>query len=122
MRIKLDENLPVELVTVLREQGHDVDTVPDEGIGGAPDEAVWAAVSTAGRFLITQDLDFSDRRRFVPGTHAGILLLRRRQPSRRALIEHVRWLFHTEPVESFARCFVVATETKIRVLRPESRG
>jgi len=30
MRIKLDENLPVRLVSVLTELGHDVDTVPSQ--------------------------------------------------------------------------------------------
>jgi hypothetical protein len=30
----------------------------------------------AGRFLVTQDLDFSDVRRFEPGSHHGLLLVR----------------------------------------------
>ena len=30
MKIKLDENLPVRLTTLLKELGHDVDTVHDE--------------------------------------------------------------------------------------------
>jgi hypothetical protein len=37
MRFKLDENLPAELLTDLRVAGHDAETVPDEGITGAPD-------------------------------------------------------------------------------------
>lgn len=34
MRIKLAENLPGGLVALLADLGHDVDTVPVEGIGG----------------------------------------------------------------------------------------
>lgn len=34
MRIKLDENLPAGLVPLLIDLGHEVDTVPAEGIGG----------------------------------------------------------------------------------------
>lgn len=34
MRIKLDENLPGRLVSLLAQMGHDVDTVPAEGIEG----------------------------------------------------------------------------------------
>lgn len=34
MRIKLDENLPAGLVPLLAALGHEVDTVPAEGIGG----------------------------------------------------------------------------------------
>src|ERR1017187_4656021 len=41
MRFKLDENLPVELVTDLRDLGHDADTVADEGLRGAADPQLW---------------------------------------------------------------------------------
>ncbi len=40
---------------------------------------------TEERFLITQDLDFSDMRRYGPGTHAGLLLVRIGQPGRQVL-------------------------------------
>jgi predicted nuclease of predicted toxin-antitoxin system len=43
MRIKLDENLVAQLVTVLTELGHDVGTVPSEGIAGIDDAVVWQA-------------------------------------------------------------------------------
>lgn len=71
MKVKLDENLSARLVRVLAELGHDADTVPQEGLAGRPDVGIWAAAQTAERFLITQDLDFSDIRRFAPGTHQG---------------------------------------------------
>jgi predicted nuclease of predicted toxin-antitoxin system len=76
MKIKLDENLPARLVPILEQRGHDVHTVPEEHLGGGPDSEIWQAVNAEGRFLITQDLDFSDTRRFAPGTHTGLLLLR----------------------------------------------
>ena len=62
MRIKLDENLPARLAHVLRDLGHEVDTVPAEGLAGCPDEVIWQASKRESRFLITQDLDFSDIR------------------------------------------------------------
>jgi hypothetical protein len=34
MRIKLDENIPVGLVTALADLGHDVDSIPQEGLNG----------------------------------------------------------------------------------------
>jgi predicted nuclease of predicted toxin-antitoxin system len=63
MRIKLDENIPVSLVTALDALGHDADSVPQEGLTGKPDPDVWRGAQECGRFLITQDLDFSDVRR-----------------------------------------------------------
>ncbi len=65
---------------------------------------------------------FSDIRRYVPGTHYGLLLVRLRFPGRNALVERIRSLFQNERVEQWERCFVVATELKLRVRRPESPG
>lgn len=119
MRIKLDENLPTSLVEALVQLGHDADSVQQEGLQGSPDPDVWAAAQAAQRLLITQDLDFSDLRQFAPGTHCGLLLVRLANPSRRALKTYIESLFRAEDVERWARCFVVATDTKIRVRQPE---
>jgi predicted nuclease of predicted toxin-antitoxin system len=118
MRIKLDENLPVVLTGVLRSYGHDADTVADERLVGQPDETIWQAAQRSERFLITQDLDFSDIRTFAPGTHYGVLLVRLAKPGRRALLERVRSLFEREDVEAWRGCFLVATDRKLRIRRP----
>ena len=96
MKIKLDENLPARLVRRLAELGHDTDTVSQEGFTGRPDSDIWTAAQTANRFLITQDLDFSDIRRFAPGTHHGLLLVRLRAPGRGALARRVQAVFETD--------------------------
>jgi predicted nuclease of predicted toxin-antitoxin system len=114
VKIKLDENLPERLVSELQALGHDVDTVPSEHLAGRDDNEVWQAAQTVDRFLITQDLDFSDVRRFTPGTHAGLLLVRLTQPGRNALATRVAMLFATEHVDQWRGCLVVATEHKVR--------
>jgi predicted nuclease of predicted toxin-antitoxin system len=118
VKIKLDENLPDRLVAVLTELGHDVDSVRTQQLTGRADPEVWSAAQTAQRFLITQDLDFSDMRRYTPGTHAGLLLVRLTRPGRNALFERVSTVFQTENVEEWTGCLVVATEQKIRIRRP----
>jgi predicted nuclease of predicted toxin-antitoxin system len=118
MKIKLDENLPRRLASRLAGMGHDVQTVGEEGIAGRVDPVVWEAAQRETRFLITQDMDFSNAQSFVPGLHYGILLIRLRTPSRRALIQRVEDLFREEDVAQWARCFVVATERKVRVRWP----
>jgi predicted nuclease of predicted toxin-antitoxin system len=120
MRIKLDENLPERSAEILRELGHDVHTVPYEGLSGRDDDAVWLAAQAEERFFITQDLDFSNVHRFVPGSHGGLLLLRLRSPGRIALTRRIESIFRTEPVEQWNSCFVVATDRKIRIRRPRS--
>ena len=121
MKIKLDENLPGQLVAALTTLGHDVDTVIQERLAGVTDDAVWHAAQHAGRFLITQDLDFSDLRRFVPGTHQGLLLVRLRLPGRTALFNRIQSLFADEDVSQWTGCLLIATEHKLRIRRPETR-
>jgi predicted nuclease of predicted toxin-antitoxin system len=118
MRIKLDENLPAELVRVLAEFGHEADSSVDEGFTGRPDEEVWDAAKASGRLLFTQDMDFSDVRKFAPGSHQGLVLVRMDHPSRRILCQRMRQVLQTEDIESWKGCFVVVSERKIRVRRP----
>jgi predicted nuclease of predicted toxin-antitoxin system len=116
MKINLDENLPTRLAGILVAHGHDVHTVSEEDLAGRPDADIWQAVIEEGRFLITQDLDFSDIRRFAPGTHAGLLLLRLREPGAGALLAAVETI--ATDIAAWAGCFVVVTENKLRVKRP----
>lgn len=95
MKIKLDENLPVRLTVILASLHHDVHTVTEENLSGGSDRDVWEAAQREARFLITQDLDFSDLRRFAPGTHHGILLVRLRSPDRQSLIRRIREVFQS---------------------------
>lgn len=117
MKIKLDENLPLQLAGRLRSLGHDVHTTQQEGLSGCADAVLWSAAQREGRFLITQDLDFSDTRRFAPGTHHGIVLVRLHSPSRRQLIERVGEVFRSENVNAWKSCFIVVTDRKVRVRR-----
>jgi predicted nuclease of predicted toxin-antitoxin system len=121
MKIKLDENLPLRLANLLKDLGHDVHTLHDELLLGHADKEVWETTQKESRFLITQDLDFSDLRQFAPGSHYGILLVRLHSPNRRDLIDRICGLFRNENVGEWAGCFVVATERKIRVLKPENK-
>src|SRR5262245_10436776 len=106
MKLKLDENLPEALLHKLAELGHDVDNVRLEGMSGKSDPDVWQAAQGANRFLITQDLDFSDIRHYAPGSHHGLMLVRMRAPGRLALTSQITEIFRLEDTESWKRCFV----------------
>jgi predicted nuclease of predicted toxin-antitoxin system len=118
MKIKLDENLPVQVGPILHGMGHDVHTAMQEDLSGCLDAELWRATQREGRFFITQDLDFSDVRLFTPGEHHGILIIRLHSPSRSNLIQRITELFRTEEVNTWTHCFVVASERKVRVRRP----
>lgn len=121
MKIKLDENLPFRLAAMLKNMHHDVHTVHEERLVGHADNEIWEAAQKDSRLLITQDMDFSDSRKFTPGSHHGILVVRLHSPNRRSLIGRVTDLFQNENVDGWGGCFVVATELKVRVLQPQSK-
>ena len=118
MKLKLDENVPLSARARLQALGFDVDTVLDEGLGGRPDADVWAAAQTEERVLVTQDLDFSDARRFAPGSHHGLVLVRMRDEDQWRIADFLAAWFSMPDALTWARCFVVATPTRLRVLRP----
>lgn len=119
MKIKLDENMPAQLVGILGSLGHDVETVIQEGLAGHPDPDIWEQTQQEGRFLITQDLDFSDIKRFSPGNHHGLLLVRLRSPGRLSITRKIRKVFETENASNWQKCFVVVTDRKLRIQRPK---
>jgi len=119
MRIKLDENLPTELIDALGAMGHEVEDVYGEQLSGHIDPEVWEASQREQRLLITQDIAFGDARMFRPGQHAGFVLVRLKRPGRGALLLKLSQVFASENVESWSGCFVVVSDSKIRVRRPE---
>ena len=90
MKIKLDENLPVELANDLQLLGHDADTVDDEGLSGAEDPTVLDAAFKSGRVLFTLDKGIADLQRYPTSQHAGVVLFRPDKSGRRAVITFVR--------------------------------
>ena len=120
MKIKLDENLPVRLSQALSQLGHDVDTAMEEGLIGKDDSVIWEAAQEHQRLLITQDLDFSDLRQYQPGSHAGIVLVRLRDPSGAALFERVTRIFEEGRPEEWCGAFIVATDHKLRIRSPRT--
>lgn len=115
MKIKLDENIPLSLVAALHQLGHDVDTVLQENLKGADDGRIWIEIAKAGRFLVTQDLDFSDIVRLTQGLHPGVLLVRLRNPGRCEVAERIEAVFKSENVEDWKGRLVVVSEKKVRV-------
>ncbi len=115
MKIKLDENMPTELVAHLCGIGHDADTVESEGLKGCDDEAVWTACRKERRFLVTQDVAFVDIRRDLGSDHPGVLVIRAGEPGRQALLTRVQDVFAHERVEQWIGRVAVATPNKVRI-------
>ncbi|MBW4651684.1 MAG: DUF5615 family PIN-like protein [Kaiparowitsia implicata GSE-PSE-MK54-09C] len=76
MKIKLDENVDLRVVPRLQVAGHDVATVPEQGLSSAPDVRVIEVCRSEERCLITADRGFGNRSRFDPAIYAGIVIIR----------------------------------------------
>lgn len=75
MKIKLDENIGKRGLELLRQAGHDVSTVYQQGLSGVADEPIFHICADEGRVLITLDRDFGEVLRFPPAQSAGIVIL-----------------------------------------------
>ena len=93
MKLKLDENLGKKPAEVLREAGHEVSTVADQGLQASSDKRLIEACSKEDRCMVSLDLDFANPLVFKPSEHAGIAVLRLpKKATPQHLLETVRTL------------------------------
>jgi predicted nuclease of predicted toxin-antitoxin system len=76
MKLKLDENVDIRVVSFLRLAGHDVATVRGQGLSSASDVELINVCRSEGRCLVTADRGFGNRFRFNPLDYAGIVVIR----------------------------------------------
>jgi predicted nuclease of predicted toxin-antitoxin system len=79
VKLKVDENLPVEFTAALDAAGHDASDIVQQQMKGAHDPDVAAVCQREGRVLVTLDLDFADIRAYPPAEYPGIVVLRVRR-------------------------------------------
>jgi predicted nuclease of predicted toxin-antitoxin system len=121
LKIKLDEDLPKAVAESVRREVPDTLTVLDEGLSGVLDPSLWKTVQREKRFLITGDKAFADIRRYPPGTHAGVLLLR---PDENGILQMkglIQDVLNLGDLESLEGCIAVATPGRLRVRRPKGQ-
>jgi hypothetical protein len=119
VRLKLDENLPEAARIAAVGLGHDVETVLDESLGGAGDGDVLIAATREGRFVITLDRGFGDVRRYRPGTHAGVAVIRVDSQDSQSVTAAVMGFLRDEALGDLTGCIVVVRGHLVRVRRPD---
>jgi len=115
MRAKIDENMPVDAVAVLREAGWETSTVYDEALAGADDDRVAAACRLDDRVLVTLDLDFADIRMYPPEEHAGIIVLRPVDPDRDRVLALLRKVIPFFALEAVRLRLWIVEPDRIRI-------
>lgn len=75
-RLYADENVPLQVVTRLRELGHDVLTVVEDGKGNRryPDALVLRDAAASGRAVVTLNRTHFRRLHDESSSHGGIVL------------------------------------------------
>ncbi len=86
MKICVDEKIPLITVEELRNLGHDVLDIRGTADQGIPDDVLWAMIQHDNRLLVTTDKGFVQYR---DEQHAGILIVRLRQPNTGKIHERV---------------------------------
>ncbi len=115
MRFLVDENLPLEIVHLLKKNGHHAVHALDRLRPGGSDLAVFRLAQRERRILITCDLDFSDIRLFPPGRHAGILLLRVEPQSVANFCRVLDGFLRSSLVSHGARAITILDENGFRI-------
>ncbi|GAB4455318.1 MAG: DUF5615 family PIN-like protein [Anaerolineae bacterium] len=117
MQIKVDEDLPNLITKMLNDSGYVAMGVLDQNMGGWKDPALWEAIQAEQRFLITADKGFADIRRYPPGNHAGVLLLRPDEDGIRPMLELLERVLSNYDLNTLAGAVTVVNSQSIRVRR-----
>lgn len=115
IKIKVDEDLPRLAVNVLRDHGYDAVNVIEQGMGGWKDTRLWETIQIEGRFLITADKGFANVKRYPPGKHAGVLLLRPYEDGIRPVLSLLEQVLTSYQLDEIAGTITVASQRGIRV-------
>lgn len=115
MRLKVDENLPAEAAALLRDAGHDVHTVRDEGLCDAPDPSVAEACRAEARALLTLDTDFANIFAYPPQSLPGIIVLRLARQDKVNVLQVLAGLVPVLSTESLDGQLWIVDERRLRV-------
>ena len=115
VRLKVDENLPRDITELMVGHGYDAVTVGDQGWQGMADDELWGRVRAEGRWFVTADKGFADLRRYPPGSHAGLILLRSSEESWANYLRLSGMVLERVKLSEAAGAVVVVTRRGIRV-------
>ena len=72
----VDESISRSTAQFLRDRGHDVQTLPEAGLEGAEDAAIFEHARTSGRVVLTLDKDFGTLYYFSTEHPPGVVVVR----------------------------------------------
>jgi len=115
MKFKVDENLPVEVVKLLEDNGHDAVTVLEQNLGGEPDSHIAEICQKEKRALVTLDTDFSDIRTYSPDEFFGLIILRLKRQDKPHVLSVVSRLINILLKEPVKQRLWIVEEGRVRI-------
>lgn len=104
MRFLLDENFPKSAGELLDSLGHEVIDFRNEGEIGADDTEVVQLVLQHSAVILSTDRDFFHTLGRAYPEHHGIIVIALRRPTRRLIIERLKWALDNVPSGSIRGC------------------
>ncbi|MHB1005663.1 MAG: DUF5615 family PIN-like protein [Chloroflexota bacterium] len=109
-----DENVPRQIILLLRDRGHDAADVRERGLAGATDSDVFDLAQHELRILVTTDRDFSSVIQYPPGRHAGIVVLRMNRPSGEGFVRLFASFLVSIDLVSLPGTLTIVSDHKVR--------
>jgi predicted nuclease of predicted toxin-antitoxin system len=120
IRLKLDENFPSSLSEWLRQKGSDAESVFEENLSGADDEAIYFKCQEERRCLVTLDLDFSNIIRFPAENTPGIIVIRPNRPANLEVMKSmIELLLRALEQHDPAHCLWILEPHQLRIRKPK---
>ena len=120
MRFLADVGVDQRVVDWLREQGHEVAHLRDEGLHRMADEDVFAKAIAEDRIVLTFDLDFGEIEALSRGRKASVVLFRLHNTRTPHVIDRLAAAIAGAPVALADGAVVTVEESRIRI-RPPAR-
>jgi predicted nuclease of predicted toxin-antitoxin system len=115
MKFKIDENLPVDVAQLLREAGHDVYSVHEQGLVGAKDQVLAEVCRSETRAMVTLDTHFADIRTYPPENYCGLIVLRLMHQDKPHVLEVMRRVLKLFSSEALEGKLWIVDEKRVRV-------
>ena len=115
MNFKIDENLPVEFVEMLKSSGYEAMSVFEQDLNGKVDSAIINKCLEENFILVTLDLDFADIKLYPSYKYPGIITIRAKYQYKWHLLEILKSVIPNLKHEKIKGKLWIVEENKIRI-------
>ena len=119
MKFLADENLYVPIVQGLRNRGHEVFSILEEGKAGTLEEEIFRLAVLENRIIVTMDKHFTNMLRFPSDQCGGIIVVRLYKIRVDKTTKLFFKFFNQLHEDDIKRNLVIVTRKKVRIRRPD---